>query len=88
MPAAFAGEGERAAPNSPPPQYTRGMRIKGWWRMKLDGWRCRMNDWKERRKEHHDNVEMGGISRSDVEPLSIQAGLIGPPRVHTRRERC
>lgn len=78
MPAAFAGEGERAAPNSPPPQYTRGMRIKGWWRMKLDGWRCRMNDWKERRKEHDDNVE----------PLSIQAGLIGPPRVYTRRERC
>lgn len=47
-----------------------------------------MNDWKERRKEDDDHVEMGGISRSDVEPLSMQAGLIGPPRVHTRRERC
>lgn len=56
--------------------------------MKLDVWRSRVNDWKERRKEDHDNVEMGQISRSDLEPLSMQAGLIGPPRVHTRRERC
>lgn len=43
-----------------------------------------MNDWKERRKRNDNNVEMGEISQ----PLSIQAGLIGPPRVHTRRERC
>lgn len=56
--------------------------------MKLDGLRRKLNDWKERRKEDHSNVEMGEISRSDVGPLSMQAGLIGPPRVHTRRERC
>lgn len=46
-----------------------------------------MNDWKERRKEDHDNVEMGEISRSDLEQFSMQAELFGPPRVHTRRER-
>lgn len=87
-PAAYAGEGEGAAPNSPPPQYTRGMRIKGCWRMKMDDWRSRMKDWKDTRKMGDDHVEMGGISRADVEPLSMQAGLIGPSRVHTRRERC
>lgn len=47
-----------------------------------------MNDWKERRKENDNNVEMGEISRSDLGPLSIQAGLIGTPRVHSCRERC
>lgn len=47
-----------------------------------------MNDWKERRKENDNNVEMGETSRSDLEPQSIQAGLIGPPRVYTCRERC
>lgn len=56
--------------------------------MKVDGWRRRMKDWKEWRKEDDDHVEMGGILRSDVEPLSMQSGLTGPPRVHTRRERC
>lgn len=54
----------------------------------MDDWRSRVRDWKEWRKGGDDNVEMGGILWSDVEPLSMEAGLIGPPQVHTRRERC
>ena len=54
----------------------------------MDDWRSRMKDWKDTRKMGDDHVEMGGILRTDVEPLSMRAGLIGPSRVHTRRERC
>lgn len=90
-PAALAGdEGPDASlvPNSPPPQYTRGMRIKGWWRMKGEKWRMRMMEWQECRRKGNDDVEMGEISRSRSEPLSTQIGLMGPPRAHTHPEMC
>lgn len=89
-PAAYAGDGADAGavPNSAPPQYTRGMRIKGCWRMKVEDWRMRMKEWQGCQKKENDDVEMGEISRLHSEPLSMQEALIGPPRAHTRRERC
>lgn len=56
--------------------------------MKAEGWRIRMKEWQGFRKRENGDVEMGEITRSHSEPLSMQVELIEPPLVHSRRETC